>query len=340
MLLFSFIGLFFRLGREILAQEWLIRTHFLPLLAAYLRDTDGSFTRADVRRMCYYIRMAPSLSGANYATLMNRRMTAAERLQMSRLSAAAPMFDDYFDRQDLSEAQLHEMIAHPEKHRPANTREAVFIHFIRTIKADIADFEAFYRVCTQLFDAQMRAKQQETGGLSRQVVHQLTFDKGGYSTLLFGCLMQHDLPDHAIYTFGGMVQWVDDVFDVYEDTQAGIQTLATPCPDISELWRAFDHELIETLRLFWLLDLPKRQIRRFLDVQLFFFTRTAVCFEQFAALQRQNQGIFSPERYPRKALICDMEKWENILKWWRYFRHYRHTLFEALERSAGEASAR
>ncbi len=272
--------------------------------------------------MCYYARFVPAVSGASYAMLAGRKMSHDERLQMTKLSAAAPMFDDYFDDETLSEARLKVMITQPELFLPENTKEKVFVFLLREIKEKVKHFAFFNEVCLKVFEAQMQAKRQETGGLSTEEVKKITFDKGGYSTLLFKTIMeQPELQgeNEAIYHFGGMVQWVDDVFDVYEDTKAGLQTLATPNVNIRRVGEEFEAELAEMTALFLKIPLPSAHIKRFVGLQMFFFSRAMVCFEQLAALQGSENEAFYPEKYERKALICDMEKWRNIRKWLKYF---------------------
>ena len=325
-MLLYFIPIFFRFGWQILIQEYYIRRYLNPYLRRFAAENDGTFTEKDAKRMRYYARSAPTISGASYALLKGRKMTHTERLQMTKLSAAAPMFDDYFDEKNLSEARLKIMITQPETCLPENTKEAVFIGLLQEIKAKVKHFAFFNAVCNKVFEAQMDAKRQETGGLPYEEVKKITFDKGGYSTLLFKTIMeQPDLPseNEAIYHFGGMVQWVDDVFDVYEDTQAGLQTLFTPAVNIRLAWQEFENEILSMKKLFFNIPLPQKNIKRFWDLQMFFFSRTMVCFEQLSALQDENNDTFYPAKHERKALICDMEKWENIRKWMRYFGKMR-----------------
>jgi hypothetical protein len=119
------------------------------------------------------------------------------------------------------------------------------------------------------------------------------------------------------------VQVIDDMFDIYEDAKMGLQTLATMEQNMLHLQQDFEADLQKLGDLFYSLPLPKRNIRRFLDLQLFFFTRGCVCLEQLVALQETTQKPFFAANFIRKQLICDMEKGANIRKWIRYFRDWR-----------------
>ena len=330
--MFHFIIVFFRFGWEILLQEWYLRKYLLVSLQPYLSGSDGSLGAKDIRRMKYYARFVPAVSGASYSVLLNRNLSQKERVAMLFLSAAAPMFDDYFDDISLKESDLREMIAKPETFHARNSREQMLIFLLQKAKQNISNVVDFMQICYKVFDAQNEAKKQETGGLSWGEVRKITYDKGGYSTLLFLAVLEDfqmgkKAEEEAIYHFGGLVQLIDDMFDIYEDAKMGLQTLATMSQNMKEFSRAFEQDLEKLGELFYALPLPKRNIRRFLDLQLFFFTRGCVCVEQLVTLQRRNEQPFNAADFIRKDLICDMEKWENIRKWIGYFVHWRKKYF-------------
>ncbi len=322
----DFLYIFFRFGWEILIQEYYIRRELLPNLREALRNTDGSFGTNDLKRMCYYARFVPAVSGAAYGILVNRGLTTKERRQMLMLSAAAPIFDDYFDDKKRLVHRLKQMIEQPFEYEPQDTKEIVFIQLLRKISTDVRDMTFFMDICRKVYDSQLEALKQENPETPEGELRKITMDKGGYSTLLFKTLMEYPSlsgDNEAIYHFGGMVQWVDDIFDVYDDTKDGIRTPASIATDIKVLREEFENGLKELYRLFIQLDLPLAQKLRFLDLQWFFFSRAFVCLEQLENLQNQHNHPFNPALFPRKALICDMEKWENIRKWLRYFYKWK-----------------
>jgi hypothetical protein len=278
--------------------------------------------------MEYYARYAPTISGVGYALLAGRQLSKSERMLMTKLSSAAPLFDDYFDDDSLSPERLKLFITQPEKVKPGNTKEELFLKLLLEIKAEAKQYDYFNEVCLKVYESQMMAKEQQHGELAYDDLHKISFDKGGYSTLLFKSIMDEPSKpgeNNAIWHFGGMVQWVDDMFDIYEDTINHIQTFATPKVDIKITRQNFLHDLQEMISLFKKLTFPSKRIWQFLDFQVFFFSRTMVCFEQLEKIQGDSEFL-EPGIFIRKALICDMEKWENILKWFRYYKKMRSTL--------------
>jgi hypothetical protein len=316
----NFLRICFLLGSEILLQEFFIRRYLSPFIRSFKPENDGSLTFHDIKRMRYYARFAPSLLGTSYAMLAGRNMSHKERKLMTLLGAAVPIFDDYFDHENLSEERLQQIISHPESAIPLGTREKAFISLLQEIKNRVVQFEFFNKVYIQVFEAQIAAKQQESGNMTYEDLHQICFDKGGYSALLFRTIMANPAKtgeNEAIYHFGGMVQWVDDMFDVYEDSIANIQTFATPGVDIRKAKQHFLDDLSEMIRLFKAVGFQENRLKLFLNYLIIFFSFNMVCFEQLEKLQGKNDALL-PRQFMRKELICDMEKWENVLKWFRY----------------------
>lgn len=326
----SFIWVMLRFGRELIEQEYYIRRYLLPRLKAAKHHTDGSFTDKHIKRMGYYARFVPAVSGANYALLANRRMSHKERMQMLKLGAAAALFDDYFDDPTLSHLDLKCIMDTLADYVPRNARERIFVELLREVKSGVVFVDACMDIGYKVYAAQVEAEKQSEGGLSQAEIYRITFDKGGYSTVMFTYLM--DKPEDekaaaAVYHFGGMIQWVDDIFDLYEDQQDKLETLVTTATDMHQLREAYERDLYKLKDLFAALDyLPRRNILKFMDLQLFFFSRALVCLQQFQDLQNQHAIPFDAGSFTRKQLICDMEKWANIKLWFHYFRLWKKRL--------------
>lgn len=322
-----FIFISFRFGKEFLLQLYYFRRYVMPLLKEKLASADDSFSQKYVRRMGFYAYFVPVISSANFAVLMNRKLTKIERIAVTQLAAATPIFDDYFDAEVLQLDTLSTMIAHPETFEATTTIERVLVELLVSIKQKVPDFPFFMEICQKVFEAQVASKKQKSEQLSAAQIRKITYDKGGYSALLFQSVIGQRPAENelnAIYHLGGLAQLLDDIFDVYEDAQEQIQTLATTQTQVAQLTQTFESDLAYLCSAFHGLGLQPSIVRKFLHLQLFFFTITFVCLRQFQALQPTPDVPFNPKAFERKMLICDMEKISNMLLWVKYFWQYKH----------------
>jgi hypothetical protein len=316
----NFLWLLFWLVWESARQEWAVRRRLLPRLRR------GGLSAAAGRRVLHYARLAPTLAALNVRLLLGRGLSGSERANLLIISALAPLYDDFFDQKNASPARLRALLRGEGGLGAMDAEEQLVADFAGILRAGMPRFPQFLVLSERVFEAQLAAKRQELGGLSRAELRAIAFDKGGFGARLFATLLAREsVPGEAevLHQLGGMVQLVDDVFDVWADVQAGVQTLATSSGDARAMWDFFDAELARLFELCGHLALPEGRIRRFLAFQLLFFSLAAVCLRQHLELQERAGGRFEPARHSRRDLVCDMARWRNRWRWARFWWAYR-----------------
>ena len=326
-------------------QQYLLRAVLRPDLLQFVADgtTDGSFTAKDVKRVAYYTFFTPVV-----AMLTPRRLTAQEARVQLYQNVVAPLFDDYFDHPDLSPALLLQLMYNLSTWQPRSTRERVLMRYMHRILGNVTDGDRFRHAVLTLYDAQMRSLDQQHETLTTEEIRERTYDKGGYSLLLFMSGLTDPLTDteaEAAYLFGGLIQYADDIFDVWEDAQAGIATLATTATDIPTLRKDYESELARLIKLYksekikthfipsktnsvleegvYLQFLnnktPRSNGNSIAQQSLLLLVRALVALEQLEATQRKHGGAFDLRRYERREVVCDMALWRNNVKMIQYF---------------------
>lgn len=289
-----------------------------PLLKPILAVHNPAFGPKDAKRLKYYAQLIPTLAMTSYALLADRKLTLRERLLLSKLAAATPLIDDCFENAENPVPRLKAMIEKPEAMTAQNLKEAVLLYLLADIARETSGKNKFITLAYRVLEAQRHSQRQQTAFLDREAIRQISFDKGGYSTLLYHALLeQPEVPGEteALYRLGAMVQWVDDLFDVYEDSREGIQTLVSTCTDIRVLRRDFETELINLRQCFEALPLPQKHIRRYWALMDAFFALAKVCLDQLERVQETHGGVFDPLQCSRKELVCDMALLRNQWKW-------------------------
>jgi hypothetical protein len=112
------------------------------------------------------------------------------------------------------------------------------------------------------------------------------------------------------------------VYDIWFDLQDGTNTVGTNCSSVYDLEALFFYEWNLLEQYCGQLMLPAKSRSRFLTLQWFFYSRSLVAFEQLKNLQG-SASVFRPQQFTRKQLVCDMEQWDNRLRWISYFASKR-----------------
>ena len=175
----------------------------------------------------------------------------------------------------------------------------------------------------KVFSAQLESKKQNAPGLSNEEIRRITLDKGGWSVLFYRAAMQHAfLPgeEAALYKMGGLMQFGNDVYDIYKDIQQGVHTLITTAVHIHEVRTQFREVMEESFDAVLSLGYRAGNTRKFLRlVSLSLCSRCFVFFDQLEKTEKISNGVFVPHKYSRQELVCDMEKFSNKWKTLRYF---------------------
>lgn len=305
----------FSLMQNVQNQKAFIKKNLLPELDAIMANSDGSLQPVHLKKITtYYGLGVPAILGYGFSLLRNEALSGKERACMTYLGGISGLLDDLFDDQEREVLHLEQFIADPHYMVPSNTYETLLKHLYQLGLNNANDPIAVKQKASMVFNSEQQSKLQLNKELSPEKLRELTFLKGGHSFLFYRLCMDTPLEsaeENMVYQLGGVMQLGNDIFDVWEDHQQGIQTLATQAKTISELRIFFTKELERAITLTNSCHYPKKQLEGFTKLILLGMSRVYVCLDQFEKLQDSDSAIFQPEKYSRKQLICDMETLKN-----------------------------
>lgn len=300
-------------------QKKFIKKNISPLLEDAEKLNDRSFDENDRKKITGYYGLAvPAVLGEAFCVLHGEEMTKKERLAGTCQGAMTGLGDDFFDRQRLSEQGVKEFIETPEHFTGNTASEKLFLHFYKTALANAPATKPMQEQLYNVFYAQLLSKQQDEPGLSFEVIKDITIRKGAESLLYYRTAFQHPLrngEEKMLYCLGGLMQFSNDIFDVYKDYKNGVSTLVTTTIKIKDLRLQYSALLKLGYEAAFKSGYSKSNIRKFLGLlNIGIFSRCYVCLDQLQKNEKKSGGIFKLNEYSRKDLICDMDTIGNKLK--------------------------
>lgn len=277
-------------------------------------------TAPEAKRVGYYT-LQSSITALWFATLHSRTLDPQER-KAKRFAGAFTVFqDDLTDNPDYHYQSFMDLVEAPEQ-LVAHHREEWLAWYCYQTMLQAAPDAGLVRRCAVLAEqGQQESRKQLQQNLDDATLQQISYHKGGAATLFYRSMMRPDISaaeEELIYACGELLQWNNDIFDVYKDHHAGVQTLFTSATDL-EPWRAVFIGKLERVKfLLGQLPLPSKGKKTFWHQYLSVACRGLVCFDQLIALQDATGGVFNIGAYDRKPTICDMEKWSNLRASMRY----------------------
>ncbi len=319
--------IYLRLRSDIRRQKSYLASVLNKDITGAKRSDDGTLDEQDFDKIKnYYGFGVPAIVGESFCTLRGKKMSEKERTACTYQGALTGLYDDFFDKTNLTDDQIKSMMNDPFAYQPDSSLEKLFIYFLRKVHEHISDKFLFNKAFNDVFNAQKDSLKQVDPGLSEEKITEITFRKGGFSLLFYRSAFDHPFVEgekEAIFQLGALMQLGNDIFDVYKDHQQNIRTLLTINKDIDRVRKVFREQMDKSFKSIKKLPYHKRDKLAFLYKISLGISRCYVCLDQLEALQQKNQNIFDPEKHTGKELICDMEQWINMYRSAMYFVKYK-----------------
>ena len=324
--LFIFLQVKSRLSNELRTQRKCIMSSLKSDISESKKTNDHSLDDLDFIKMTDYYGLAvPVMIGESFCKLRGKKMSLKERLALTYLGGLTGLFDDFFDRKDLSENHIKSLLTQPLEMEGENSNEKLILKLYLKSLGNSSNPERLTRYSLEIFKAQVLSKKQLGSDLNVNEIKDITLQKGGYSVLFYRSSFEEEITDtekELFFLLGGIWQIENDILDVYKDFKAGIKTLVTLETKIDNIRNFYIHLLNQLVNLVKLSDYPATNKKKFLENIILFISIGFVAMDVLEKNEKGTNHIFLLEKYERKNLICDLEKPVNILKTIHYFSKY------------------
>ena len=323
---------YFNLGIKIYLINKFRNRILINELNSHLKQSGHRLRSKHISRISFYT-IQSCITNSWFSKL---RGIAASNEEIQRglyLGAFTPIYDDLMDSSGLTHSELISFIEN------GNTKSSVSFRLLQylynKLKKNTKNFNIFEHYFKIAGEAQTESlKQIKEKQLTNNELRKISFDKGGYFTLLYRSILDNPLierEEKAIYSLGNLLQLTNDIFDTHKDYKNKQQTLVNNSQDLSNLNNEFLVLTDNTIKEFCNLAYPSKNIKSVLNEIIPVIARGIVCLDQFLKLQENNNGVFEIEKFTRKELICDMENLKNINKCINYSISYKSKISKFIE---------
>ena len=289
------------------------------------QTNDGSLDDEDFKKITGYYGLAvPAILGEALCALRGFKMTLPERMALTYQGAMTGLFDDFFDKEKISDETVKVFMEKPAEISGINSRQKLFLQFYKKALHYANNPALMLHYLQKVYEAQIESKKQSSpGSLTKEEIKRITLNKGGVSVLFYRSVLSNALfkeEEDALYQMGGLMQFGNDIFDVYKDSVSHIDTLMTTTKKVNDVRTMFNQITESSFSSFSQTKYADKNIRKF--QRLIFMSlcsRCFVCLDQLESKEKKSDNIFSPQLYSREDLVCDMDTFRNKRRSMIYF---------------------
>lgn len=275
----------------------------------------------DKQRLYKYGLYVPLFIGESFAVLRGTKLSDKERIAITCLGCMTGLFDDLFDENNYSDSFIRSLLENLVKDSAFSPQITILVELYHLFLNHSPHKSNAKALILQVFDAQVASRLQTDKTLTPKDLEAITYNKGGFTMQLYRTAFENEMNESEnslFYQLGAIGQLENDIFDVFKDSCAGINTLATNAIDIRQLetiYRKLHAGIWNNIDAVHFKSADKENFKRICSLII---ARGYVAIHQLKKVSKKTNGIFKLAEYSRKDLICDMEKPLNRVKLLQY----------------------
>lgn len=317
-----YISAFIKVYRELRIQKKYNQTFLIPYLDELEKKYEGKFLPDQRTKILkYYGLFITSFLCSSYKKLYGKTLSEAERKRATLFGILTPVGDDLFDMDKLDHKAIRQITFAPEKYTATTFSARVAKEIQGFLLSDVPHKDAYIKASKAVLDIQEETVKQTNVSITQTEIERITYTKGAVSVIIYHqCLddAADEQMQEVLFLIGSLYQLGNDIFDLYKDVRDNIYTLVNTCENYAALQERFLD------RIKWqnqkIMDLPyaKKDKEAFCIVMNTINARSMVALDQFIQFEKQHKSKINWWQQERKAMIVDMEKASNFLKWLHY----------------------
>lgn len=253
-------------------------------------------------------------------TQLHKRFTSKEEQKLLvYYFVMASMYDDFFDHHEMSVETIEKLTFLGDAYMPKTLDEMLIQSIHRYLLARVNNKTDYLSLFEHMFTAQKDSLLQFNADIDTETLLSITHRKGGYAVLMCYYYLQvvgSEAEKKCWYLLGTIIQMINDLFDTFKDSRAGIYTFANHSNSVTDIKTAYNNQV----------QLLKHAIREVKanprNKRFFNYTLAAVYCLGFLAIEQlekvaEKYGKKLPNftELSRKDLVIDMELYKNRKRW-------------------------
>lgn len=279
---------------------------------------NGKFDERTFKKIIFYYSLkVPAICDA-FLYLHHKKTNRQECERLMHYFICSSVFDNFFDREELSDKEIYDITFNSINWTPKNFIERISLHSHLLLISFVENKEYYFSVLKKEYEVQVLSRKQFSSNITNEEIEKITLEKGGNAVLLTSFYLDTVASKHeqeVWYKLGNVIQFVNDLFDIYRDLQNGLQTIPNRLTSIHQFKNYYLQLVNQVTNAIEKIEVKKSRKIVLKISAMGICALGIIAIEQLEKLQGKKDSLPNFKTLQRKDLIVDMEKMKNLFKW-------------------------
>ncbi|MDQ6758096.1 MAG: class 1 isoprenoid biosynthesis enzyme, partial [Bacteroidota bacterium] len=221
-----------------------------------------TLSASEKKKVLFYYPMYTVLACAQmYLTLKGRKITKDERKRLTIVGAMATLCDDLIDENNFTRKQVFNLLSNNFDEETQETKAKLLVALNKELQKLYTLSPQYLQQLKMALQRQAVSITQSNPNISLEEIVNICREKNGHTSLMFASLLDEKWSNQElkfIYQSAIVGQLTNDSFDIYFDTQEGINTYFNRAPSIKNVRDFFLDECTKLHAIVMACDVPKK----------------------------------------------------------------------------------
>ena len=305
-------------------QSAFIRSFLKPLVEKHCKILGYELSASEKKKVLFYYPMYTVLACAQmYLTLKGRKLTKDERKRLTLVGVMATLCDDLIDENNFSRQQIFNLLSNNLNEEELETKAKLLVALNKELQKFYTLSPQYLQQLKMALQRQAVSVKQSYPNISLEEIVNICKEKNGHTSLMFASLLDEKWSNEElqfIYQSAIVGQLTNDSFDIYFDTQQGINTYFNKAPSVKNIREFFLNECMNLHEKVFACDAPIKNKLRTIQRMSVLHAFTLTALDHLQETENKYGVPVDWKSTPRKDMVTDMAKNKNRIKTVRYMK--------------------
>ena len=302
-----------------------IRSFLKPLVEKHCRRWGYNLSAAEKKKVLFYYPMYTVLACVQmYLTLKGRKLTKDERKRLTLVGAMATLCDDLIDENNFTREQVFNLLSNNLNEDALDPKVKLLVALNKELQTFYTLSPGYWQQLKMALQRQAASVKQSDPDISLKEIIDICREKNGHTSLMFASLLDEKWSKEElqfIYQSAMVGQLTNDSFDIYFDTQGGINTYFNRAPSVKNVRDFFLDECSRLHAMVMACNVPLKNKLRTIRRMSILHAFTLTALDHLQQTEDKRGVPVDWKSVPRSEMVTDMAKNSNRLKTVRYMRY-------------------